>query len=211
MTDRPVLRLGSTGPAVAELQELLGIGAAFGPKTEAAVRRFQAAHGLGVDGVVGNGQTWPALLADEQPPPTLPDVGASLDKRALACTIARSWLGRTDSATVWESVHAKGPPFPAYWCWAFVLMCWREAGICAWDFSKGVFLLSTKLPTTRDPQPGDCAYFAAHQHHALVVRRDSAILDWVNGNGGAAPGTVTLSERRHMSDVTVFYSIASLL
>jgi len=33
----------------------------FGPKTAAGVRDFQSAHGLLVDGVVGN-QTWPALI-----------------------------------------------------------------------------------------------------------------------------------------------------
>lgn len=33
----------------------------FGPKTAAGVRDFQTAHGLLVDGVVGN-QTWPALV-----------------------------------------------------------------------------------------------------------------------------------------------------
>jgi len=33
----------------------------FGPKTAAGVRDFQTAHGLAVDGVVGN-QTWSALI-----------------------------------------------------------------------------------------------------------------------------------------------------
>jgi peptidoglycan DL-endopeptidase CwlO len=50
-----MLRIGSRGPAVAELQRMLGIAAdgIFGRQTRAAVRSFQAAHGLEVDGIAG--------------------------------------------------------------------------------------------------------------------------------------------------------------
>ena len=50
-----LLRIGSRGPAVAEVQRMLGIVAdgVFGRQTRRAVRSFQAAHGLEVDGVVG--------------------------------------------------------------------------------------------------------------------------------------------------------------
>jgi peptidoglycan hydrolase-like protein with peptidoglycan-binding domain len=54
-TDGGVLKKGSSGPAVVQVQKKLGIPAdgAFGPQTEKAVRRFQGGKGLEVDGVVG--------------------------------------------------------------------------------------------------------------------------------------------------------------
>ena len=50
-----LLRMGSRGPAVSELQRMLGIPAdgVFGRQTRSAVRAFQARHGLEVDGVAG--------------------------------------------------------------------------------------------------------------------------------------------------------------
>jgi hypothetical protein len=65
----PTLRMGDTGEAVKGLQgqlvrhgaELIADGD-FGPKTDAAVRAFQAARGLEVDGIVGP-KTWAALAA----------------------------------------------------------------------------------------------------------------------------------------------------
>ena len=59
---RKVLRRGSTGGDVAYLQSRLGITSdgAFGPATDAAVRKFQSKHGLLPDGVVGR-MTWAEL------------------------------------------------------------------------------------------------------------------------------------------------------
>jgi murein L,D-transpeptidase YcbB/YkuD len=65
-TVRPILRRGATGPAVIDLQQLLGLKLSgsgvgiFGPFTEAAVINFQKKHGLAPDGVVG-AATWTAL------------------------------------------------------------------------------------------------------------------------------------------------------
>lgn len=57
------LRIGSHGPEVARMQELLNkhlqpsaalkVDGLFGPRTEAAVRRYQASVGIGIDGIVG--------------------------------------------------------------------------------------------------------------------------------------------------------------
>jgi putative chitinase len=58
------LRRGSTGDAVKQMQQKLGITADgnFGPGTEAAVRAWQAANGLTADGIVGP-KTLAALMA----------------------------------------------------------------------------------------------------------------------------------------------------
>jgi len=59
-----LLKVGSTGDDVKKLQELLGVDVIgkFGPKTEAAVKGWQAAHGLTPDGVVGDA-TWAKMFA----------------------------------------------------------------------------------------------------------------------------------------------------
>ena len=72
---KPILRRGSRGPAVVELQKLLtkagfrlqadGI---FGSKTDAAVRRFQRSRVLYIDGIVGK-NTWAALLGSPRTSP----------------------------------------------------------------------------------------------------------------------------------------------
>lgn len=65
VTARPVLRMGMTGPHVRALQERLGIATdgMFGEKTGAAVREFQRAERLEVDGIVGPA-TWARLAAN---------------------------------------------------------------------------------------------------------------------------------------------------
>ena len=61
---RPVLRPGSSGEAVRQLQQLLNSSLTpdgiFGSRTEAEVRHFQQANGLEADGVVGP-ETWAML------------------------------------------------------------------------------------------------------------------------------------------------------
>jgi putative chitinase len=87
-----LLRVGSTGDDVVKLQVKLGVDAIgkFGPKTEAAVKGWQSAHGLTPDGIVGDA-TWSKLFAEVtqvpapqvsvQPEPTIvPTSGFKLDR-----------------------------------------------------------------------------------------------------------------------------------
>jgi hypothetical protein len=61
-SSKPVLRYGSTGPAVVKLQKRLGLRGTgwFGPVTKAKVKAFQKRQGWGGSGVVGK-RTWRAL------------------------------------------------------------------------------------------------------------------------------------------------------
>ncbi len=65
--NRPTVRRGMRGPAVKDLQELLGLNAdgIFGADTEAKVRAWQRAHDLVGDGIVGP-RSWD-LLDHEAP------------------------------------------------------------------------------------------------------------------------------------------------
>jgi len=64
----PLVRRGDDRFPVRPLQQLLrargqaiAVDGIFGPRTEAAVRRFQQGAGLAADGIVGK-QTWPKLI-----------------------------------------------------------------------------------------------------------------------------------------------------
>jgi peptidoglycan hydrolase-like protein with peptidoglycan-binding domain len=68
----PTVSRGNTGANVYAVQHLLTARGRstvadgdFGPATEASVRSFQSANGLGVDGIVGP-QTWPKLIVAVQ-------------------------------------------------------------------------------------------------------------------------------------------------
>jgi len=52
-----VVKVGSKGELVKDIQEVVGVKADgdFGPGTEAAVKKWQAANGLVSDGLVGPG------------------------------------------------------------------------------------------------------------------------------------------------------------
>ena len=83
-----LLRKGDNNENVKLMQQKLGIEPAvtnFGPKTEAAVKAWQAAHGLDADGIVGD-KTWAMIMAEGQSVPTpvetpIPSTGGlKLDK-----------------------------------------------------------------------------------------------------------------------------------
>lgn len=86
----PLLKKGSSDPAVRDLQEALKalgydpgtVDGIFGAKTEAAVRKFQEAREIPVDGVVGR-VTWINIDEADQSRPVLTKGSTGLPVRRL--------------------------------------------------------------------------------------------------------------------------------
>ena len=69
-----ILKKGDNNENVKLMQQKMGIEPAvtnFGPKTEAAVKAWQAAHGLVADGIVGPA-TWAKIMGESTPVPAAP-------------------------------------------------------------------------------------------------------------------------------------------
>lgn len=113
---------------------------------------------------------------------TVPAFGA--DYRLKVTEWAYGQVGRNDPQPYWMSARGSRIPYPRHWCGAFALTALHEAGLATgthWVIGSG-FLWQLKM--TRDPLPGDVAYFKRFQHHAIVgdVEVDGALVELVNGN-----------------------------
>ncbi|MBA2809140.1 peptidoglycan-binding protein [Streptomyces sp. KM273126] len=103
----PTVQQGASGERVKTLQYLLKahgstltVDGAFGPGTDSAVRSFQSANGLAVDGIVGPA-TWQALIVTVRQGSSGPSVQAvqsQLNSRGYALTVDGAFGPATDSA-----------------------------------------------------------------------------------------------------------------
>src|SRR5436190_6614175 len=95
------LKLGSEGPDVVRIQSALGQApdGIFGPRTDAAVRIFQARNGLASDGIVGP-HTWGTLFGPH---------GASYDPATPQFQFKIQRASRTEEARIRPSLAGRGP------------------------------------------------------------------------------------------------------
>jgi len=149
----PMLQWGSGGESVIELQtRLIALGytlgavdGEFGPRTDAAVRQFQADQGLDVDGIVGP-YTWAALQGDAEPVPSsgvLPSAVVFVDDPVVEGLTLRYRAGRTDRAPIAAGAHvdswnieAEGNPMVAS----------DSVAVPFADASDGVYEIALELP-----------------------------------------------------------------
>jgi hypothetical protein len=152
------------------------------------------------------------------------------DIRARIVEIARAEIGpgghgservtaywRDVAPVSWTDAQVKQYSGKAHWCGGFTLWCLRQAGLARdthWKDGLG-YLEVKRLPRTRDPKPGDVAYFhAPFQHHALVERLANEALYTIDGNSTEFKGALhngVWPHKRNLPVTCVYYSIAPFL
>ena len=188
------LRHNARGSHVREIQTLLNqhgahltVDGIFGPNTDAAVRAFQASHGLTVDGIVGS-KTLAALKGGNTPPLSPPSSGSASVQGIL--NRARSQLGVGENPAgsnrtqygAWYGMD--GQP----WCAMFVSWVFYHEGMpLSFTTSKGFAYCAYGVKGfkeqgrwhTSNPQPGDVVFFNWDGGRVDHV----GIVEAVNGDG----------------------------
>jgi len=125
-------------------------------------------------------------------------------------------LGEQNPDKYWSVVQPGLVGSGAAWCGGFALWVLKEAGLAGdldWEIGKGFIFKGAggrALSQTKEPQPGDIAYFAEpFQHHAIVKSFDGETLETIDGNQG--PGEQVKVRTRNPKEATAFYSIEPLI
>lgn len=112
------------------------------------------------------------------------------------------------------------PPNAKAWCGIFALWCLRQAGLTTKRWIDGKGFAYGYLPITRDPQPGDVAYFGgALSHYAIVERVEpvpgaAAWVHTIDGNTIPAPREGVTQKKHRLGTIEAgggcYFSIREL-
>lgn len=167
------------------------------------------------------------LLASDGAKPVIPnpvpDIGSARDLVVHRALLEHGRVNalpagvNADPADYWSVAAPSVRLSPAElkatdWCGGFYLWALKVTGLAPdidWRFDgTGLRAGGGNFPPTRDPKPGDLAYFHRNQHHALVESVDGDDIHIINGNGGGKGITRSTVSR---SQVAGFFSIEPLL
>lgn len=133
------------------------------------------------------------------------------DYRALVVDTALREVGTYDPSRYWMDAFGYIPDAKYSWCGVFALWVLRQVDLVDWKWKtrKGFIYEDgvARLPITKEPRPGDIAYYdQPNQHYAIVER---VIGDRVSIIAGNTPNVST--SQVPISKATAYYSIETLL
>lgn len=147
-------------------------------------------------------------------PLPVPPAPPAVDKRQEILAIARGELGHVGGDKYWADANPALVGTGADWCGGFMLWTYHQAGLLPgvdWKIQtksdlRAGFLF--RLPTTKNPEPGDAVYIdQPFQHQGFVERIEGDVVHTIDGNQRDKVGT----RERPRSSITAFFSIAPLL
>ena len=166
LTGKPARKRGARGPAVVLLQKRLNHHGAdipehgdFGPVTEAAVRAFRIANGLG-NGVIVGPQTAEKLNAAVANPP-ITGGGNHAARAKVAVAAAREQLG-----VPYE--FGRASPGVAFDCSGLTKYAWGQAGVTL-THQSAIQATETDEVDLDDAQAGDLLFFHSPTSHVSMV------------------------------------------
>lgn len=134
--------------------------------------------------------------------------------RQRVAAIARSQVGKKDLNTYFADAAPQFVGQHPEWCGIFALWCLHQAGLAkekTWKTGLGFILTKPNpMPQTKDPKPGDIAYYEHPYQHQAVVLKNNGDGTTENANGNGSGGVVSIS-RPKIADATAFYSIATFI
>lgn len=131
--------------------------------------------------------------------------------RSNVVDAAMTQVGQANVQQYWQSALPGSATFKGDWCGIFILWALHQAGLgpdVHWKIGSG--FEEQHLKHTKDPQPGDVAYFdQPFQHRALVkALLPGGKIELINGN---STGGVVKVSTRPVSDASAYYSIQPLI
>jgi peptidoglycan DL-endopeptidase CwlO len=183
------IRYGSRGSRVKTVQRIVGAYAdgVFGPKTLAAVKRYQARKGLVVDGIVG-----PKTAAKMG----LTSAAASRSSTSRSTTTSVSSSRVVNLAAAYTGImYRYGGTSPAgFDCSGYTQFVFAKAGIRLPRTSEAQRRATTRVS---NPRPGDLVFWGWPAYHVAIYAGNGMIYD------SGRPGLPT-QKRKMFSGVSSF-------
>lgn len=179
------LRWGSRGGQVATVQRIAGSypDGIFGPKTHAAVKRYQARHGLEVDGIVG-----PITSAEMG----LRSSSSSSSSSRSDSSSSRSSSRSSSSSSYSSSSYSSGGIVGQAQSYLGIMYRWGGSSPAGFDcsgFTQYVYgRAGISIPRTTSaqqqatyrvssPRPGDLVFWGYPAYHVAIYAGDGMIYD----------------------------------